>query len=255
MPFHSVPCAPQLAIEETLETPGFARIMEDKMTPREIPGLAQHVLETQGEEGPVGAAEHRAHVKQAEELKKGKRMVGNTTTTTIIIIITTTTTATISTTTTNNNNNNDNKKAKQAGKKTKKAEKAVKKTKKAEKAEKAEKAADAKPTAEDVSIASATSLAKIMMRGMDKSAKGDINVGTYKIFPKKERNCRILQLKLDGKVLCQVVESQFGAGLAMAAVVALRECHKLGYPKSQLELGKKFAVKTLRETGGLDVAL
>jgi hypothetical protein len=257
MPFHSVPCAPQLAIEETLETPGFARIMEDKMTPREIPGLAQHVLETQGEEGPVGAAEHRAHVKQAEELKKGKRMVGNTTTTTIIIIITTTTTATISTTTTTttNNNNNDNKKAKQAGKKTKKAEKAVKKTKKAEKAEKAEKAADAKPTAEDVSIASATSLAKIMMRGMDKSAKGDINVGTYKIFPKKERNCRILQLKLDGKVLCQVVESQFGAGLAMAAVVALRECHKLGYPKSQLELGKKFAVKTLRETGGLDVAL
>ena len=131
----------------------------------------------------------------------------------------------------------------------------MKKTKKAETAEKAEKAADAKPTAEDVSIASATSLAKIMMRGMDKSAKGDINVGTYKIFPKKERNCRILQLKLDGKVLCQVVESQFGAGLAMAAVVALRECHKLGYPKSQLELGKKFAVKTLRETGGLDVAL
>ena len=250
MPFHSVPCAPQLAIEETLETPGFAQIMEDKMTPREIPGLAQHVLETQGEEGPVGAAEHRAHVKQAAELKKGQHMVGNTTTT--IIITTTTSTATISTTSTNN----DNKKAKQAGKKTKKAEKAVKKTKKAEKAEKAEKgskAADAKPTGV-VSIASATALAKIMMRGMDKSAKGDMNVGTYKIFPKKERK-PILQLKLDGKVLCQVVESQFGAGLAMAAVVALRECHKLGYPKSQLELGKKFAVKTLRETGGLDVAL
>ena len=94
-----------------------------------------------------------------------------------------------------------------------------------------------------------------MMRGMDKSAKGDMNVGTYKIFPKKERNCLILQLKLDGNVLLQVVESQFGAGLAMAAVVALRECHKLGYPKYQLELGKKFAVKTLRETGGSDVAL
>ena len=145
----------------------------------------------------------------------------------------------------------------QAGKKTKKAKKAVKKTKEAEKAGKAEKggkAADAKPTAGAVSISSATALAKIMMRGMDKSAKGDMNVGTYKIFPKKERK-PILQLKLDGNVLCQVVESQFGAGLAMAAVVALRECHKLGYPKSQLELGKKFAVKTLRETGGSDVAL
>ena len=105
-----------------------------------------------------------------------------------------------------------------------------------------------------VSIASITALAKTMMRGMDKSAKGDMNVGTYKIFPKKERK-PILQLKLDGNVLLQVVESQFDAGLAMAAVVALRECHKLGYPKSQLELGKKFAVKTLRETGGLDVAL
>ena len=240
MPFHSVPCAPQLAIEETLETPGFARIMEDKVTPREIPGLAQHILETQGEEGPVGAAEHRAHVKQAAELKKGKRTVGNTTTTTTTITTTT-------------NNMNMKKKAKQAGKKTKKAEKAVKKTEKAEKAEKGSKAADAKPT-DAVSIASATALAKIMMRGMDKSAKGDMNVGTYKILPKKERK-PILQLKLDGNVLLQVVESQFGAGLAMAAVVALRECHKLGYPKSQLELGKKFAVKALRETGGLDVAL
>ena len=253
MPFHSVPCAPQLAIEETLETPGFARIMEDKVAPREIPGLAQHILETQGEEGPVGAAEHRAHVKQAAELKKGKRTVGNTTTTTTITTTTTTTTATISITTTTNKKKNKKKKAKQAGKKTKKAEKAVKKTEKAEKAEKGSKAADAKPT-DAVSIASATALAKIMMRGMDKSAKGDMNVGTYKIFPKKERK-PILQLKLDGNVLCQVVESQFGAGLAMAAVVALRECHKLGYPKSQLELGKKFAVKTLRETGGLDVAL
>ena len=171
MPFHSVPCAPQFAIEETLETPGLARIMEDKMEPREIPGLAQHVLETQGEEGPVGAAEHRAHVKQAAELKKSKRTVGNTTITTTSTITTTTTTTTISITITTTTNN-DKKKAKQAGKKTKKAEKAGKKTKKAEKAEKAEKgskAADAKPTGV-VSIASATALAKIMMRGMDRSA-------------------------------------------------------------------------------------
>lgn len=179
------------------------------LQPEAREGVAERIEAGYAEQGPVGAADHRAELRKAREEKKESRK-----------------------------NKQQAKRSSEEGQ---------------EQPPPPPKKAKAAAVPALFSGADIIAMAKRILAGMDKSAKGPSIEKNHGIKTKGEDGKRIHQVRHGNKALLQVVETQFGPKSLLIAH-ALLELHVLGFGKSDLEQGKKILLTQIRDESWKQIA-